>query len=77
MPHLHKEILTKEQVDLMKQKLKDNGDLQLEVYALFSLSFFLYLSQIKNLLIKVAIAIIFIIFHIVMLGFFSQGYFVS
>ena len=46
-------------------------------YALFSLSFFLYLSQIKNLLIKVAIAIIFIIFHIVMLGFFSQGYFVS
>lgn len=46
-------------------------------YALFSLSFFIYLSQIKNLLIKVAIATIFVIFHIIMLGFFTQGYFVS
>ncbi|OGK13342.1 hypothetical protein A2859_06005 [Candidatus Roizmanbacteria bacterium RIFCSPHIGHO2_01_FULL_37_16b] len=46
-------------------------------YALFSLSFFVYLSQIKNLLIKVAIATIFVIFHIIMLGFFIQGYFVS
>lgn len=31
-------FLTQAQVDLMKQKLKENGDLQLEVYALFSLS---------------------------------------
>ena len=46
-------------------------------YALFSLSLFIYLSQIKNLLKKVAIATIFVILHIIMLGFFSQGYFVS
>ncbi len=46
-------------------------------YALFSLSFFIYLSQIKNFSIKLAIAIIFVIFHIIILGFFVQGYFVS
>ncbi len=46
-------------------------------YALFSISFFLYLSQIKNRLIKITLVLIFAIFHIIMLGFFSQGYFVS
>lgn len=46
-------------------------------YALFSLSFFIYLSQIKNSSIKLAIAIIFVIFHIILLGAFSQGYFIS
>ena len=46
-------------------------------YALFSLSFFLYLSQIKNTSIKIAITIIFVISHLIMLSFFSQGYFIS
>ena len=41
-------FLTKEQVDLMKQKLKDNGDLQLEVYALFSLSTMGRVNAISN-----------------------------
>ena len=46
-------------------------------YTLFSLSFFIYLAQIKKLSLKIAIAIVFVILHIVILGFFSQGYFVS
>ena len=46
-------------------------------YSLFSISFFLYLSEIKEKWIKIAIVIIFIIFHVILLGLFSQGYFIS
>jgi len=46
-------------------------------YALFSISFFLYLSQIQNKSLKIAIAIVFGVLHIIMLSFFMQGYFVS
>lgn len=46
-------------------------------YALFSLSFFLFLGQIRNTLLKISIAIIFLLLHMVMLGFFIQGYFIS
>lgn len=42
-------FLTKEQVDLMKQKLKENGDLQLEVYALFSLSTMARVNAVSNI----------------------------
>jgi site-specific recombinase XerD len=41
-------FLTQEQVDLMKQKLKENGDLQLEVYALFSLSTMARVNAVSN-----------------------------
>ena len=46
-------------------------------YALFSLSFFLFLSQITNNFLKISLAIMFLLLHIVMLGFFIQGYFIS
>ncbi len=46
-------------------------------YALFSISFFIYLSQIKNVFIKYLIIGIFLILHILLLGYFSQGYFIS
>lgn len=41
-------FLTQEQVDLMKQKLQENGDLQLEVYALFSLSTMARVNAVSN-----------------------------
>ena len=46
-------------------------------YALFSLSFFLYLAEIRNKWAKMIIALVFLILHVVLLGFFSQGYFIS
>jgi hypothetical protein len=46
-------------------------------YALFSISFFIFLGSIKNNLLKISIAILFAICHIVMLAYFGQGYFVS
>jgi len=46
-------------------------------YVLFSLSFFIYISQIKNTVVKYLIMGIFLIFHVILLGYFSQGYFVS
>lgn len=46
-------------------------------YSLFSLSFFIFVSKIKNPLFKIFFLIIFFLFHILILGFFSQGYFVS
>lgn len=46
-------------------------------YVLFSLSFFLYLAELKNIWVKMIIALIFLILHIVLVGFFSQGYFIS
>lgn len=46
-------------------------------YVVFSLSFFIYLSQIKSVFIKYLILSIFLILHILLLGYFSQGYFIS
>lgn len=46
-------------------------------YVLFSVSFFLFLPQIKSSFLKITLALIFLFFHIIMLGLFSQGYFVS
>lgn len=46
-------------------------------YALFSLSFFLRLAEIKNNVVKIAILIFFLIFHIILLALFIQGYFIS
>lgn len=46
-------------------------------YTLFSISLFLYLSEIKNRIIKVIIFTIFFVFHILALALFSQGYFVG
>lgn len=46
-------------------------------YALFSLSFFIALSNFKNFSIKLFIATVFLIIHIIILGFYIQGYFVS
>lgn len=41
-------FLTQEQVDIMKQKLIKHGDLQLEVYALFSLSTMARATAVSN-----------------------------
>ncbi len=46
-------------------------------YSLFSISIFIYLAQIKNNLIKYLIFIVFLILHILLLGYFTQGYFIS
>ena len=46
-------------------------------YALFSLSFFLYLTEFKNIWAKMIVALVFLILHVILLGFFSQGYFIS
>ena len=46
-------------------------------YALFSLSFFLYLAELKSGKVKVGILAIFITLQIVLLSLFIQGYFVG
>lgn len=46
-------------------------------YALFSLSFFIFLGTIKNKYIQWVTVGVFSILHIVLLSFFAQGYFVS
>lgn len=46
-------------------------------YALFSISFFLFLSELKSQKVKVVIAFIFSIVHVIILALFSQGYFVG
>lgn len=46
-------------------------------FALLSLSVFLFLAEIKNSWVKITLAIIFLIFHVALLGLFSQGYFIS
>lgn len=46
-------------------------------YSLFSLSFFIFISKIKNQFLKLFLLMTFFLFHILILGFFSQGYFVS
>lgn len=43
-------FLTKEQVDLMKEKLKECGDLQLQLYALFSLSTMARVNAVSNVI---------------------------
>ncbi|QQG44327.1 MAG: hypothetical protein HYW86_00185 [Candidatus Roizmanbacteria bacterium] len=46
-------------------------------YALFSLSFFFFLSEIKQTWLKIGLVILFLILQAVFLAFFIQGYFVS
>jgi hypothetical protein len=46
-------------------------------FALLSLSFFIRLAEINNMIIKVVILILFITFSAVLLVLFSQGYFIS
>ena len=46
-------------------------------FTLISLSFFIFLSEINNKYLKILFVVIFIIFHILMLGLFRQGYFIS
>lgn len=46
-------------------------------YSLFSISLFIYIAKIKNNFLKFFILTIFLIFHILFLAFFSQGYFIS
>ena len=49
MPVVTQTYLTKEQVQLMKKKLDEYGDLQLKTYALFSLSTMARVNAIANL----------------------------
>ncbi len=46
-------------------------------YVLFSLSFFIYIAQIKNNFVKYSILFIFLFLHVLLLGYFTQGYFIS
>ncbi|MBI4974085.1 hypothetical protein HZC27_05760 [Candidatus Roizmanbacteria bacterium] len=46
-------------------------------YSLMSISFFLFLGELNNKYLKVFIALLFFILHVVLLGFFIQGYFVG
>jgi len=46
-------------------------------YSLFSLSIFIYIAQIKNTLVRYLILLIFLFLHILLLGYFTQGYFIS
>lgn len=46
-------------------------------YALFAFSFFIILALVKNSFVKILVFAIFLVFHIILLGFFSQGYFIS
>lgn len=46
-------------------------------YSLMSISFFLFLGEIKNKYVKTFIAVMFFILHVILLGFFIQGYFVG
>jgi len=46
-------------------------------FTLLSLSMFIFLAEIKNKWIKIVVVVIFFILHIVVLGFFGQGYFIS
>lgn len=46
-------------------------------YSLFSLSFFIFLAKIKSNFLKFFLLFFFFILHIILLAFFSQGYFVS
>lgn len=46
-------------------------------YVLLSVSFFIFLSEVKNKVFLAFLLFIFFIFHILLLMFFSQGYFVA
>lgn len=46
-------------------------------YILLSLSFFIYLGEIKNQLKLIIIGLTFLLLHIIFLSFFSQGYFIA
>lgn len=46
-------------------------------YILLSLSFFIYLGEIKNRLKLIIIGLTFLLFHIIFLSFFIQGYFIA
>jgi len=46
-------------------------------FTLLSLSFFVFLGGIKNRLMIAGLLFLFLIFHVILLGFFIQGYFVS
>lgn len=46
-------------------------------YSLFSLSFFIYVVQIKNNFVKYLILFTFLFLHVLLLGYFTQGYFIS
>jgi Gpi18-like mannosyltransferase len=46
-------------------------------YSLFSLSFFIYIVQIKNNFVKYLILFTFLFLHVLLLGYFTQGYFIS
>jgi hypothetical protein len=46
-------------------------------YVLLSFSFFIFIGEMKNNYIKIFLAVLFFVFHIIILGFFTQGYFVS
>lgn len=46
-------------------------------YALLSLAFFIALGKIKNQYVKISLALIFFILHVLALSFFAQGYFMS
>jgi len=48
-PVVTQTFLTLEQVELMKQKLQEHGDLQLQTYALFSLSTMARVNAVANL----------------------------
>ena len=49
MPIITQTFLTKEQVDLLRVKLKEHGNLQLEVYTMFSLSTMARVSAITRI----------------------------
>lgn len=46
-------------------------------YALASLYVFIFLGRIKPAAIKIPVVILFVVFHIILLAYFVQGYFVS
>lgn len=46
-------------------------------YALFSLSFFVRLGSISNIGVKIALFTLFVLFHLLLLVLFIQGYFIS
>ncbi|HVA97120.1 MAG TPA: mannosyltransferase family protein [Candidatus Acidoferrales bacterium] len=46
-------------------------------YLLLSLSFFIRIAEIKNVIFRISLVTLFIIFHIILLSLFIQGYFVG
>lgn len=46
-------------------------------YSLFAFSFFIFLSLLNNRYVKIFVFAMFLVFHVILLGFFSQGYFIS